>query len=127
MKGNPFYGIKRQKVGDYRVGGQKFYMSLNDHVSLPTLLKLFVAISSGTPMAFFNRCRSFMSRKSRMQPDDPVSISEDWGLPPRIWHEEWSQASGGEAQRAMLAIAVSLKPDIMLLDEPTSSDSSMLH
>jgi ABC-type iron transport system FetAB ATPase subunit len=55
-----------------------------------------------------------------MQPDDPVGLGEDWGLPPRIWHEEWSQASGGEAQRAMLAIAISLKPDILLLDEPTS-------
>lgn len=71
-------------------------------------------------MEFFKQCRSFSSRSSRMQPDDPVSLSEDWGLPPRIWHEEWSQASGGEAQRAMLAIAISLKPDILLLDEPTS-------
>ena len=71
-------------------------------------------------MEFFNQSRSFASRKPRIQPDDPVSIAADWGLPPRIWHEEWSQASGGEAQRAMLAIAVSLKPDILLLDEPTS-------
>lgn len=71
-------------------------------------------------MEFFNLCRAFSSRGSRMQPDDPVSISEAWGLPPRIWHEEWSQASGGEAQRVMLAISVSLKPDILLLDEPTS-------
>jgi len=78
------------------------------------------AISSGTPMEFFNQCRAFSSRGSRMPPDDPVSISEGWGLPPRVWHEEWSQASGGEGQRAMLAIAVSLKPDILLLDEPTS-------
>ena len=78
------------------------------------------AITSGTPMEFFNECRGFASRGSRMQPDDPVGISETWGLPPRVWHEDWSQASGGEAQRAMIAIAVSLKPDILLLDEPTS-------
>lgn len=71
-------------------------------------------------MEFFNQCRTFSSRGSRMQPDDPVTISETWGLPPRVWHEEWSQASGGEGQRALLAIAVSLKPDILLLDEPTS-------
>ena len=63
--------------------------------------------------------RKFGARK-KIQADDPVSLGEQWGLPPRIWHEDWSQASGGEGQRAMLAIAVCLKPDILLLDEPTS-------
>src|SRR5271169_3156349 len=71
-------------------------------------------------MEFFKISRSFSSRTKRIQPDDPVVLGQDWGLPPRIWHEEWSQASGGEAQRAMLAIAICLKPDVLLLDEPTS-------
>ena len=71
-------------------------------------------------MQFFEHCRSFSSRSSRNPPDDPVTLAEEWGLPPRIWHEDWSQASGGEAQRALLAIAVCLKPDVLLLDEPTS-------
>ncbi len=71
-------------------------------------------------MQFFNRARTFASRNSRMQPGDPVGLAENWGLPPRIWHEEWSQISGGEAQRAMISIAISLKPDILLFDEPTS-------
>jgi len=70
-------------------------------------------------MEFFKQCHAFSAR-SGLQPDDPVSLGETWGLPPRIWHEEWAQASGGEGQRAMLAIAISLKPDILLLDEPTS-------
>jgi len=73
-------------------------------------------------MEFFKQCRSFSAR-SKIQPDDPVSLGETWGLPPRVWYEDWSQASGGEAQRAMLAIAVALKPDILLLDEPTSYDN----
>ena len=121
MKENLSFGIKRRKVGASHVGGQKFSMSLNDHV-FPSKRRMTdrEAMTSGTPIEFFAQCRAFSSRRSRMQPDDPVSLSEDWGVPPRIWHEEWSQASGGEAQRAMLAIAVSLKPDILLLDEPTS-------
>jgi len=32
MKENPSFGKKLQKVGDSHVGGQKFFMSLNDHV-----------------------------------------------------------------------------------------------
>jgi len=124
MKENPSYGTKLPKVGVFHVGVQKYSTSRNDRVTLTSSIafqcfNVWAAVTSGTPMEFFEAVRKFGARR-KIQADDPVSLGETWGLPPRIWHEEWSQASGGEGQRAMLAVAVCLKPDILLLDEPTS-------
>lgn len=121
MRESPFSFIKLQKAGASQIGDQESYTYHNDRVATQLFAANYIkALTSGTPLEFFNQCRLFSSRGSRVQADDPVSLAEDWGLPPRIWHEEWSQASGGESQRAMLAISICLKPDILLLDEPTS-------
>lgn len=42
-------------------------------------------------------------------PSDPIFLtSSEWGLPSSVWDREWSQISGGEAQRVALAIAIAL-------------------
>ena len=46
-----------------------------------------------------------------------IQISQDWHIDPQLWEREWSNLSGGEAQRLALAIAVSLDTaEVILLD-----------
>lgn len=37
------------------------------------------------------------------------------------WDQSWQDISGGERQRVVLAMAIALRPVVLLLDEPTSA------
>jgi ABC-type dipeptide/oligopeptide/nickel transport system ATPase subunit len=46
-----------------------------------------------------------------------MDIASKWDISPQLWDREWSNLSGGEAQRIALAIALGIDTaEVLLLD-----------
>jgi ABC-type iron transport system FetAB ATPase subunit len=82
----------------------------------------------GTPRDFLNVIWSFGSRRksaktksderfSAINMERPVEIAKAWGVDEELWDRDWSNLSGGEAQRVAMAVAVGLDAaEVLLLD-----------
>lgn len=85
---------------------------------------------AGSPLDMFRRIQNLqynrLPKSEQRQKPDGISITSlndadadatDWQLPQEVLQRPWSTLSSGEAQRAHLMIALSLKPKVLLLDE----------
>lgn len=77
----------------------------------------------GTPNEFYEELTFFSSQKIKRKGRSltHVEYCQEWGMKADLLDQPWTTLSGGESQRIRLAIALSLHPSVLLLDESTSA------
>lgn len=74
----------------------------------------------GTPNEFATRISQFRVQLTR-EATDPHELATRLGLNDSQWDQPWTELSVGERQRMLLAVLLSRRPGVLLLDEPTAA------
>jgi uncharacterized protein (TIGR00245 family) len=101
-------------------------MSMSDWRSHVVLVPQQRPSLEGTPNDFYNQILQYTSQRKKSQGSNityvyPAEYGINWGVESSLFDRQWSKLSGGESQRIVLAIALSMQPDVLLLDESTSA------
>lgn len=112
--GNMVIGLEKPTTGTIRFYGNHMQMIFqNPTASFSPKMKLVKAIAEGA------RYRGNLSHKQLYE--RALLMMERVGLPKSYAEKTVREISGGEAQRAAIARALMIEPQLLICDEPTSA------
>ena len=93
------------------------------------MIEIYIVFVAGIPREYFNFIINTEAHKiKRTRFADPLAIARKFNVPDDAFETPWEELSASIHQRLMLTIALACRPEVLLLDEPTSQqDANVAH